>query len=100
MRRTSENPQNSKFAEFYKGEVRRMLFPRTPVNRVQEKRKDRGVIGPGPSCFSGSVSDSLGRYLMFIPRQHPIGGLGLHERQHRPIGGDVIIVARPIRIGA
>src|SRR5215216_6741889 len=57
-------------------------------------------IGPGPMCFSGSVSDSLGRYLLFIPRQHPLGGLGLHVRNHRAIWGDVIIVARTIRIGA
>jgi hypothetical protein len=62
-------------------ELPRMLFPRTPVNRVQEKRKDRGDIGPSPiSCFRGSVSHSLGRYLLFLPRQHPIGGLGLHVR--------------------
>ena len=31
--RTSENPQNANFVEFYEGEVRRIPIPRTPVNR-------------------------------------------------------------------
>jgi hypothetical protein len=39
--RTSENPQKAKFAESPKGEVRRILIPRTPVNKAlaQPKRQ-------------------------------------------------------------
>jgi len=33
LKRTSENPQNANFAEFYKGEVRRIPIPRTWVNK-------------------------------------------------------------------
>src|SRR5215203_1027570 len=44
--RTSENLHNSNFVEFYKGEVRTIPLPRTPVNKG--KRKDRDVICPGP----------------------------------------------------
>ena len=69
----------AKFGEIVKDEDRRIFLPRSRVNKGM-KRKDRDVIGPGPMCFSGSVSDSLGRYLLFIPRQHHLGGLGLHVR--------------------
>jgi hypothetical protein len=89
----------SNFRECPKGEVRRILLTRSRVNKGM-KRKDRDVIGPGPSCFSGSLSHSLGTPLLFKPRTHQLGGLGLHVRQHRAIGGDVIIVVRTIRIGA
>jgi hypothetical protein len=33
LHRTSENSIKAKFAEFYKGEVRRIPIPRTPVNK-------------------------------------------------------------------
>ena len=71
--------------------------------RARREKEGGGLASPTTSALallSGSLSDSLGRYLLFIPRQHPLGGLGLHVRQHRAIGGDVIIVLRTIRIGA
>ena len=37
--RTSKNPGNAKFAECLTGEVRRILIPRTPVNRGQESKE-------------------------------------------------------------
>jgi Transposase len=58
--------------------LRRIPLPRTSVNKG--KTKDRDVIGPNPSCFSGSVSDSLGRYLLFKTRRHKLRGLGLDKR--------------------
>jgi hypothetical protein len=44
--RTSENSVNRKFnfAEFYKGEVRRIPIPRTPVNKVMKEKKGRDIL--------------------------------------------------------
>jgi hypothetical protein len=36
--RTSENPQKAKFAEFQKGEVRRISIPRTLVNKGKKRK--------------------------------------------------------------
>src|SRR5829696_923854 len=45
--RTSENSVKAKFAESPKGEVRRILIPRTPVNKG--KQKDRSLEMPRSS---------------------------------------------------
>jgi hypothetical protein len=61
---TSENPQNANFVEFYKGEVRRIPIPRTPVNRSTAPplgnifiaagcRRSRGLHGAKPKGSSG-----------------------------------------------
>src|SRR5215212_11633609 len=42
--RTSENPQNANFVEFYEREVRRIPIPRTRVNKGI--RKGRGLTVP------------------------------------------------------
>src|SRR5919107_3141974 len=49
--------------------------------------------------LSGSLSDPLGRPPQLKPRPHKLGGLGLHERKHRAIGGDEQIDLRTIRKG-
>jgi hypothetical protein len=49
--RTSENAQKAKFAEFLKGEVRRIPIPRTWVNK--DKKKGRSLEKPGTSCDAG-----------------------------------------------
>src|SRR5215203_2987532 len=101
--RTSQNSVKwkSNFRESPECELRRILFPRNTVNKAYREEKGPGrSIGPGPFCFSASVSHSLGTPLLFKARNHQIGGLGRHVRLHRAIGGDVIIVARTIRIGA
>jgi hypothetical protein len=88
------------FLERGRAELRRIPIPRNTVNKAYREEKGPGrSIGPGPICFSASVSHSLGTPLLFKARNHQIGGLGRHVRLHRAIGGDVIIVARTIRIG-
>src|SRR5215217_5004304 len=81
---------------YFWGRTSEKSYSTTFVNKG--KRKDRDVIGPGPSCFSGSLSHSLGRPLLFKPRCHPLGGLGLHKRELIAIGVDELIVLRTIRI--
>ena len=54
---------------------------------------------PAIGVLSGSVSDPLGRPPRLKPRPHKLGGLGLHERKHRAIGGDEQIDLRTIRKG-
>jgi hypothetical protein len=71
----------------HESQTSRRGLPRTPVNKAK-KSKDRDVIGPGPLCFSGSLSDSLGRPARFKTRPHKLGGLDLHERKHTAVWGD------------
>jgi hypothetical protein len=47
-------------------------------------------------CFSGSLSDSLGRSPQFKTRRHNLG-VGTHERELRAIRGDEHVVTRAIR---
>jgi hypothetical protein len=46
--------QDANFGELRKGEVRRILIPRTPVNKG--KRKGRALEGPALRCPSINVS--------------------------------------------
>jgi len=45
-RRTSENPQNANFVEFYKGEVRRIPIPGTSVNKGISKGRSIATLAP------------------------------------------------------
>jgi hypothetical protein len=58
--RTSENPQNANFVEFYKGEVRRIPIPRTTVNKGKKKGRsyDAPALGLMDSLLCYSVVSS------------------------------------------
>src|SRR5215204_1828423 len=53
--------------------------------------------GKAERGLSGSDSDSLACHSPFKPRDHILGGLGLHPREHTAVGGDEQIVPRTIR---
>src|SRR5215208_4040101 len=67
--------------------------------RARRRGRARAVRSPGPLCFSGSLSDSLGCPPRLKPRPHKLGGLGLHERKLTAIGGVEQIDLRTIRKG-
>src|SRR5215208_5932313 len=63
-RRTSENPQNANFVEFYKGEVRRIPIPRTSVNKGKAERAR--AIRPWPSKCCQSGAEFASYYLLTL----------------------------------
>jgi hypothetical protein len=48
LKRTSQNPQNAKFAESPECELRRIPIPRTLVNRARSRAEAAKSSGPPP----------------------------------------------------
>src|SRR5215213_11875618 len=72
LRRTSENSVNRKFnfAEFYKGEVRRIPIPRTSVNRSYAGALLVLLLQRCRAGSSGSLHAGIGQVLMDQRHRH------------------------------